>query len=272
MKDTAYKALLQKRGEIGGKEYALRNEVNREKASCFSFEPDYLEAETVYSVKVKAELNKKKGSEWSRGAEFTTPHFIECSSWKECPEYVEEERKYFIDKENPTVATHTSYDHRINHCTVTGNTALPLNKVTSWSVKVLNFKRNRGVSAYVGVAPFDINQNEDFNFNRCGWYFHCFTSTLCSGHPHNYTLKAYGPKMKGESVGVVMDTAKGDLSFVVDGINFGIAFERIPLDKPLVPCVILGHTGDSVELDTTEVREKEREKENVSQEGRCIIS
>ena len=45
-----------------------------------------------------------------------------------------------------------------------------------------------------------------------------------------------------------MDTAKGELSFVVGGVNLGVAYEGIPLDKPIVPCVLLGHEGDSVEL------------------------
>ena len=52
----------------------------------------------------------------------------------------------------------------------------------------------------------------------------------------------------GDSVGVVMDTAKGELSFVVNGVNLGVAYEGIPLDKPLVSCVILGNEGDAVEL------------------------
>ena len=55
-------------------------------------------------------------------------------------------------------------------------------------------------------------------------------------------------QMKGKRVGVVMDTAKGELSFVVDGVNLGVAYEGIPLDKPLVPCVILTFKDDSVEL------------------------
>ena len=42
----------------------------------------------------------------------------------------------------------------------------------------------------------------------------------------------------GNSVGVVTDTAKGDLSFVLDDVNLGVAFDGIPLDKLLVPCVI----------------------------------
>ena len=45
-----------------------------------------------------------------------------------------------------------------------------------------------------------------------------------------------------------MDTAKGELSFVVNDVNLGVAFKGIPLDKPLVPCVLLYYEGDSVEL------------------------
>ena len=78
---------------------------------------------------------------------------------------------------------------------------------------------------------------------------------LCSGPPHNYRGKAYGPRKEGggyvrtgDSVGVVMDTAKGELSFVLDGVNTGVAYEGIPLDKPLIPCVLLFYKGDSVEL------------------------
>ena len=42
----------------------------------------------------------------------------------------------------------------------------------------------------------------------------------------------------GDSVGVVMDTANGEFSFVVNNVNLGVAFDGIPQDKPLVPCVI----------------------------------
>ena len=41
----------------------------------------------------------------------------------------------------------------------------------------------------------------------------------------------------------------------MNGVNLGVAFDGIPLDKPLVPCVVLKHQGDSVELDTSEVKE-----------------
>lgn len=52
----------------------------------------------------------------------------------------------------------------------------------------------------------------------------------------------------GDSVGIVMDMTKGDLSFVLRGENFGVAYTGIPLDRPLVPCVVLYNIGDSVEF------------------------
>ena len=114
---------------------------------------------------------------------------------------------------------------------------------------------DEGYEIFIGVAPFDIDQNEKCNFNKCGWYFNCHESTLTSGPPHNHRDKEYGPRKgegeyvhTGDSVGVVMDTTKGELSFVVDGVNHGVSYEGIPLDKPLVPCVILEYGGDSIEL------------------------
>ena len=108
---------------------------------------------------------------------------------------------------------------------------------------------------HIGVAPSDINQNEGWNYEKCGWYFDCYDSKLWSGPPHKFSRKVYGPRKgdgeyvhTGDSVGVVMDTAKGELSFVVNGVNLGVAYGRIPLDNPLVPCAILGLKGDSVEL------------------------
>ena len=45
-------------------------------------------------------------------------------------------------------------------------------------------------------------------------------------------------------MGIVMDTTKGELSFVVNSA----AFDGIPLGKPFVPCDILRSEGSFVEL------------------------
>ena len=249
---SAYKALLQKKGEECGKEHSLRREEKGEKDS-FSFVPDFLESEVIYTVKVKAVVQGKEG-EWSEEVEFT-PEFAEGCVWKECPDYVVEERKYSVNKKNPRVATKTV--RSIYGCNILGSTSLPPNKVTSWSIKILKSEHS-GDDIFVGVTLFDMNQNG----RDCGWYFDCGDSGLFSVFPYKYSGKEYGPRKgrrqyvhTGDSVGVVMDTTKGELSFIVNGVNLGVAFDGIPLDKPLVPCVILCYEGDSIELDTSEVEE-----------------
>ena len=211
----------------------------------------------TYYLKMRAE-HKEECTQWSNSVEFT-PDFSEYCSWKECPDYVDESKKYSVDEKNPRIAT------KINdsfYCVITGNTLLPHDKVTSWSVKVFKSEMDNGDSIFIGVAPSDIDQNEWGNHYKYGWYFHCFSSALCSGPPHNYKWIKYGPRKRkgeyvhtGDNVGVVMDTEKGEVSFDLNGENLGVAFEGIPLDKPLVPCAILSREGDSVELDTSEVNE-----------------
>ena len=164
---------------------------------------------------------------------------------------VDEDKKYSVNEESPKIATNIGN----NYCTIIRNMTLPPNKTTSWSVKVLKSKNNNGGYIYIGVAPSDINQSENNNCSRCGWYIRCYDSKLFSGSPHHFMWKEYGPRKEegeyvhtGDSVGVIMDTAKGELSFILKGVNYGVAYKGIPLDKPLVPCVILGNNGDSVEL------------------------
>ena len=219
------------------------------------------ELNTPYCLKIKVK-HCTLSTQWSDHVEFTTSKYCEHCVWKECPDYVEEGNKYSVDEKNPRIATKTDGDW-LNSCTIIGNTHLPPNKVTSWSVKILKSMDNDGGNIWVGVAPSDINQDE-CNYYKCGWYFYCLSSTLRSGPPHNYERKEYGLRKwhnwytsVGSIVGVVMDTVKGELSFTLDGVNLGVAYEGIPLDKPLVPCVLIRNKGDSVELVPNEVKEFE---------------
>ena len=110
-------------------------------------------------------------------------------------------------------------------------------------------------SIYVGVAPFDINQNVDTNHWEFGWYYDCYKSALCSGQPHNCWNTPYWPRKEdggyvktGDIVNVTMNASNGSLSFALRGTDLGCAFSAIPRDRPLVPCVLLHFAGDSVEL------------------------
>ena len=230
-----------------------------------TFKKKDLLPETEHTFRVRA-VRGNSVSEWSDVVKERTqkvPEFSECI-WKECPDYVNWDKKYSVDKKNTRIATNLGG----GYCTITGNTALPLNKVTSWSIKILKSKNNNGHDIFIGVAPSNIDQNIYYNYDKCGWYFSCYGSQLYSGPPHNYEGKEYGPRKgngqyvhTGDSVGVTMDTAKGELSFILNGVNLGVAYEGIPLDKPLMPCVILDYNSDSVELVSSG-----------SDKGECVIS
>ena len=219
----------------------------------------FLDAGKTYTVRVRAECCGRC-SAWSEPADFV-PGFAECCVWRRCPGSVDRDRLYAVCRETPRVAVKTTEG---GYCwsTVVGNTTLPPGRVTSWSVRILKSRCNDGGGMFVGVAPFGIDQNVGNNSEASGWYFDCYRSRLSSESLPGPWRDAYGPSLgpgqyvrTGDAVGVVMDTARGELSFVVNGVSFGVAYDGIPLDKPLVPCVLLKNKGDSVELDTTEVRE-----------------
>lgn len=174
----------------------------------------------------------------------------EDCAWAKCAEDVDSELRYEAElrvASKPRGAYGSS--------TVTGTSFLPENKVSSWKVRMLRSLRGDWSGAFVGVAPHTINRKDFDNFEKCGWYLACYSLRLTSGPPHKYAAKYYGQRLIRykhlstiDNVGVVMDTAKGELSFSVNGVNLGVAYEGIPLDEPLVPCVIFTMENDSVEL------------------------
>ena len=182
--------------------------------------------------------------------------------WKEYPSNKDVKFKYTVDKENPKIATKTGDGYC---CTVIGNTPLPLGTITACNIKILKSSGDKCADLFIGIAPADIDQTNKCNRFQCGWYFHCQHGKLISGPPHYFYLgKRYGPQKEsgkylrtGETISIVMDTTNGDLSFVLNGVDYGVAYEGIPLDKPLVPCAILNYWKDSVELDLSEVKMRE---------------
>lgn len=156
-------------------------------------------------------------------------------------------KKYVIDSTRPSIATCVS-----DGCTVIGEKLLP-NLITTWNIKIMKSRNNDGYGFYIGVAPYYIDQDASSNYNKCGWYLNCYNSTLRSGPPHNYWWRDYGPRGKngqyvrsGDTIGVIMDTTKRTLSFVLN--DTGIAYTDIPIERPLVPCVIIKYDEDSVEI------------------------
>ena len=240
--------------------FTLRAEES-EDGPLYSFVPGTLKPNTKYSIKVKT-LYHGRESEWSDEVEFACGELAESCVWLECPENVAERMRYTVDGQDPRVVSKKE-DNRY-FCAPLGNVALPYNTLVPWKVGIVRSKEGDCNNIFVGIAPSDMNQNSDFSYNKCGWYFSCFDSTLVSGPPHKYLKKEYGPRMardgmyvrNNDSVGVVMDTNIGELSFVVGGVDYGVAYEGIPLDKPLVLSVVLYHKSDAVKLDFTRINIK----------------
>lgn len=207
-----------------------------------------LKAETEYFVKVRAEHGSEAGL-WSNAAKFTSPAFKDSCVWNGCPD--PENAEYEVDETDPCIASF----HGNEWAVITGSAAFPSNKVTPFSVKVLKSEEDDGDRIYVGIVPFEMSQHPTNDWKNNGWYFYCFTSSLWSGPPHKYRSSPYGPRREdgkyvrtGDTIGVVVDMEKGNLSFSLNGADLGVAFEGIPLDKPLVPCAVLWCYGDSVQL------------------------
>lgn len=214
--------------------------------------------DTEYAFRVRAGWDKRWG-EWSAPVVVHTlqaPAFA-GSAWKECsPAAVPDEHKRYALREGASVATNVGG----GWCTIVGNAPLVVGVVGAWTVRIVRtFFYGDGV--YVGAAPIDVDQNAGHeNFKFCGWYYECYYSKLHSGPPHSYSGKEYGPRSKngnyvrtGDTVAVRLDLRAETpaLSFVVAGRDLGTAFEGIPLDRPLVPAVILGKEGDTVKIENT---------------------
>ena len=211
-----------------------------------------LKPSTVYNIRLRYILYNAV-SEWSTYTTTkTSPMPFSGCSWKECAEGVDVWKRYVLSPQSPRIATCTNHN---DWHTVVSSITVPQDMVTTWRVRIVTTRDNDGKSIYTGVAPYDIDQNEDSNITVSGWYFHCFNSTLWSGPPHKIKWRLYGPRMgegnyvhAGDSVDVTMDTNRGELSFAVKETKYGVAFDGIPLDKPLVASTVMYYGGDSVEL------------------------
>ena len=137
-----------------------------------------------------------------------------------------------------------------------------------WRVKIGKTSRNNG-SIMVGVAVkgTSLNDGTYVPYKDGMFLFNLYKSLLYSGAPFNFKGVEYGPRKEagcyakdGDFVGITLDMDSGNLSFSVNGENMGVAFKGIPVDKPLLPCVVYLDSGDSAEILWTSERAKRKKK------------
>ena len=161
---------------------------------------------------------------------------------KKCPKNINENRKYIINGEKESIVVKIGEDNQFTG--VMCDDELENNKIHKWKINILQSKNNL---IMVGVAPIDFDVNSS-TYNTYGWYFYCYNSTLYSGQPHNYNNKKTNlGKIKNELI-VIMDMFKGSLKFIINNEDKGDSYNKIPLDKPLVPIILLYDKNDSIEI------------------------
>lgn len=158
---------------------------------------------------------------------------------------------YMLDTSR-MIVTKTSTAKECWDATVVAAAPLAPHTVHRWFVR-LRALHAPTASILVGVAPATIDQTQIGNGNKCGWYLFSGISSLWSGPPQrmrNRILFGVTPLRAGDAVGVILDTtgARGVLSFFITGHDWRVGYDDIPLDTPLVPCVILSEPNDCVEV------------------------
>ena len=150
--------------------------------------------------------------------------------------------------ENQTIATKIKGGNDWN-CTIIGDTEIPKNKISKWKIRLNEFRMNSGNTwdVIIGIGPDNPN-NKKYFYNNC-WTFICGESKISvrSGGGTDYNNNR-GKLKKGDIVEVIIDRIKGNLSFAVNGENYGIACSNIPFDMILFPVVMINDELESVEI------------------------
>ena len=104
----------------------------------------------------------------------------------------------------------------------------------------------------IGVAPNTIDLNLQSAYNQCGWYFFCCDSTLHSGPPRtksNFNWGKNGLKViVNQYVDVELNIDAKTIGYGINGAAIEKAYDNIPTDQVLCPCVLLRETNDSVSM------------------------
>ena len=162
--------------------------------------------------------------------------------FKKCPSNANGNVKYTVSGENDNIYTKngtTGY-----WTAALCEYELKKSKEYRWKIKIL---KSGSKYIMVGVAPIDFDINAS-SYSNCGWYMYCYNSSLYSGPPYKYSNKSVGLSGVKDEVIIVMNMSKRTLKFIINNEDKGEAYTDIPVEKPIVPIVIMHDANDSVEI------------------------
>ena len=125
-----------------------------------------------------------------------------------------------------------------------GEKEIPKDKISKWKIKINKINKSSVWDILIGIGP---NNFKKSLYNEC-WSIFRYNSKvqLCLNSNNNIKYTNHNEEIK---VGdIIVDRKKGNLSFAINDINFGIACSTIPKDDILYPTIVLYEQGLSVEI------------------------
>ena len=134
------------------------------------------------------------------------------------------------------------------NCTIIGDKEIPKNKQSEWRIKITNFKITGNTwNVLIGIGPNNPNNRINF-YNQC-WAFNCGQNYLClKGSTTEYNNHENKMLKMGDIIKIIVDRKLGNLSFEINGENYGIACSNIPKDDILYPTIVFFEQGLSAEI------------------------
>ena len=157
---------------------------------------------------------------------------------------------YTISK-NGLVATKTIDKENKWNCSIIGDKEIPKNKISKWKIRINNIAEttiNNSWNILIGIGPDNVN--EERNFHRKCWSLICGESKInIRNNVKDYINKKENKRIKNNDIiEVILDRQNGNLSFEVNGINYGIACSDIPKEDKLYPVINIFDNNQSIEI------------------------
>ena len=151
----------------------------------------------------------------------------------------------YVVSESGLVATKNSGGNGWN-CTIFGDKEIPKNKISKWKIK-LNSETKQSWDIIIGIGPNNPNNEKAF-YKKC-WSFISSNSQLILLSENSTSYNNHSGRLKKEDVvEVIVDRNLGNLSFAVNGTDYGIACSNIPKNDILYPTITLYDQNLQVEL------------------------
>jgi len=226
-------------------EMARTSDEERAQSSFLDFSPVYkgqemrffaegLESGVDYVFRVRV-VSHSGVTSWSKIKGISTPRVQGFSKGPNC-----------IVADGGFTATKDPQSKAGWNATVVGKLPLIPGVQHSWNIEIRNSALN---NIFVGVAPLDIDRTSEENGVSCGYYMFIREGSLYSGPPYNargYQYNCIRAITPGSVIGTHIDLLTGTLGFSVNGQYLGPAFVNLPIDRPLIPVVLMHDPGDCV--------------------------